>query len=126
MKIAILSPSFLPHVGGAEFVAHNLGQAWGQQGHEVQIVNWVSDEISHPEATYTTARFKLLRGAPRVGYHRFPFVQYTVRQLNTILDRFNPDFVAGHMGLSHRTIPCTGPPPTPIYPDLPWARSHPF
>jgi len=98
MKIAILSPSFLPHVGGAEFVAHNLGQAWGQQGHEVQIVNWVSDEISHPEATYTTARFNLLRGAPRVGYHRLPFVQYTVRQLNAIFDRFNPDFIAGHMG----------------------------
>ncbi|MCH2185204.1 glycosyltransferase family 4 protein, partial [Myxococcota bacterium] len=98
MKIAILSPSFLPHVGGAEFVAHNLGQAWGQLGHEVQIVNWVSDEVSHPEATYTTARFNLLRGAPRVGYHRLPFLQYTVRQLNEIFNRFNPDFIAGHMG----------------------------
>ncbi len=98
MKIAILSPSFLPHVGGAEFVAHNLGQAWGRQGHEVRIVNWVSDEVSHPEATYTTACFSLLRGAPRVGYHRFPFIQYTVRQINAIFDDFDPDFIAGHMG----------------------------
>ena len=98
MRIAILSPSFLPSVGGAEFVAHSLGQAWEQDGHEVRIFNWITDETTHPEATYSAARFTLLRGAPRVGYHRFPFSLYTVRQLNALFDEFEPHFIAGHMG----------------------------
>ncbi len=98
MRIALVSPSFLPDVGGAEFVAHNLAMAWGRQGHTVQVLNWVTDRPSHPDATYSVARFSLLRGAPRFGYHRFPFLGYTVRQLERAFSEFRPDFVSGHMG----------------------------
>lgn len=98
MRIALVSPSFLPDVGGAEFVTHNLAQTWGEQGHEVRVLNWVTDRATHPEATYTVRKFRLLRGAPRFGYHRFPFVQYTVREIERLLAEFEPDFVSGHMG----------------------------
>lgn len=98
MRIALVSPSFLPHVGGAEFVAHSLAMAWGRQGHEVRVLNWVSNRATHPEATYSVSQFSLLRGAPRFGYHRFPFLQYTVLQLERLFADFAPDFVSGHMG----------------------------
>ena len=98
MRIALVSPSFLPAVGGAEFVVHHLAQAWGEQGHTVRVMNWVADEPTQPGATYSVARFTILRGAPRVGYHRFPFGRYTVRQLDRLFADFEPDFVSGHMG----------------------------
>ncbi len=98
MRIALVSGSFLPDVGGAELVVHNLAQVWGAQGHEVRVINWVSDRPTHPEATYSVRRFRLLRGAPRFGYHRFPFLGYTVREIERLLAEFAPDFVSGHMG----------------------------
>lgn len=98
LRIALVSPSFLPDVGGAEFVVHNLALAWGRQGHEVRVLNWVTDEATHPDATYSVARFTLLRGAPRVGYHRFPFGRYTVRQIDRLLADFEPDFISAHQG----------------------------
>jgi len=81
-----------------ELVAHSLAVEWGKQGHEVLIVNWVTDEATHPEATYLVAKFDLLRGAPRFGYHRFPFSGYTRRRIEKILDDFEPDFISAHMG----------------------------
>lgn len=98
MKIAVLCPSFLPSVGGMEFVVHSLAVEWGKQGHEVLVVNLVSDEPTHPEANYGVARFKTLRGAPRFGFHRFPFSGYTRRSIDRILRRFEPDFISAHMG----------------------------
>ena len=98
MKIALLSPSFLPTVGGMEFVAHSLAMEWGKQGHEVLVLNWITDEATHPDASYAVARFDLLRGAPRFGYHRFPFSGYTRRSIEKILKRFEPDFISAHMG----------------------------
>ncbi len=98
MRIALATPSFLPAVGGAEFVVHCLAMEWRRQGHDVRVFNWVSGEATHPEATYEVRRFRLLRGAPRFGYHRFPFGGYTVRDLNRQLREFAPDFISGHMG----------------------------
>lgn len=98
MRIAVLSPSFLPAVGGMEFVAHSLAVEWRKQGHEVLVVNCVTDEATHPDATYSVAKFDLLRGAPRFGYHRFPFSGYTRRRIEKILDGFKPDFISAHMG----------------------------
>ena len=84
MKIAVLTPSFLPSVGGMEFVVHSLAVEWGKQGHEVLVVNMVSDVATHPDANYAVARFENLRGAPRFGYHRFPFSGYTRRSIEEI------------------------------------------
>lgn len=98
MRIAVVIPSFLPAVGGAEFVAHYLAVEWGKQGHEVRVFNWSSDEATHPDANYGVAKFRLLRGAPRFGYHRFPFSWYTRRDLGRLLDAFDPHLVFGHMG----------------------------
>lgn len=98
MRIALVSNSFLPDVGGAELVVHELAQAWGRQGHEVRVLNWVTDEATHPQATYSVRRYRPLRGAPRFGYHRFPFFGYTARQIARLLREFAPDFVSGHMG----------------------------
>ena len=98
MKIAVVCPSFLPSVGGMEFVVHSLAVEWGKQGHEVLVVNLVSDEPTHPDANYQVARFKTLRGAPRFGFHRFPFSGYTRRSIDRILRDFKPDFISAHMG----------------------------
>ena len=97
MRITLVSPSFLPATGGAEFVVHNLAQAWGRQGHEVRVLNWVGGEATHDEATYTVARFRLLRGAPRVGYHRFPWGLYSRGDIARQLRDFKPDFISAHM-----------------------------
>ena len=98
MKIAIVCPSFLPSVGGMEFVAHSLAMEWRKQEHEVLVLNCVTDRVTHPEATYAVARFDLLRGASRVGFHRFPFSWYTRRSIDGILRKFEPDFISAHMG----------------------------
>ena len=98
MKIAVLTPSFLPAVGGMEFVVHSLAVEWGKQGHEVLVVNLVSDEATHPDANYSVARFTHPRGAPRFGYHRFPFSGATRRSIEKILKAFEPDFISAHMG----------------------------
>jgi len=93
-----------------EFVVHSLAVEWGKQGHEVLVVNWSSDQATHPDANYSVSKFDLLRGAPRFGYHRFPFSGYTRRAIERILNDFNPDFISAHMA----------------YPTAHWlARMHP-
>jgi len=97
MRIALVSPSFLPATGGAEIVVHNLALEWGKQGHEVRVFNWLSGDVTHPDATYSVRKFDLLRGAPKVGYHRFPWGWYTRRQLARQLSEFAPDCMSVHM-----------------------------
>ncbi len=97
MRIALISPSFLPSTGGAEFVVHNLALEWGKQGHQVCVFNWSTADVTHPEANYAVSRFKLLRGAPRFGYHRFPWGGYTKRDIRRQLDTFGPDCISAHM-----------------------------
>ncbi|MCS5636266.1 MAG: glycosyltransferase family 4 protein [Myxococcota bacterium] len=98
MRVALVSPSFLPTTGGAEFVVHNLAMEWGCQGHEVRVFNWLTDEAAHADATYAVSRFRVLRGAPRVGYHRFPWGWYTRRDLAAQLRDYAPDCISAHMG----------------------------
>ncbi len=98
MRIALISSSFLPAVGGAELVVHNLAMEWGRQGHEVCVFNWSSDRPAHPDASYGVQKFALLRSAPRFGYHRFPWGRYTSASLSRLLNAFAPDFISAHMG----------------------------
>lgn len=97
MRIAIVSPSFLPQVGGAEFVAHHLATQWCRQGHEVCVLNCLTAERAAPDACYTVRRFGLLRGCTWAGHHRFPFRWWAVRGIERLLDEFRPDLVSAHM-----------------------------
>jgi glycosyltransferase involved in cell wall biosynthesis len=97
MRIALVSPSFLPSTGGAEFVVHNLALEWGKQGHEVRVFNWSTADATHPEANYSVSQFKLLRGAARFGYHQFPWGAYTRRTIRQQLNDFGPDCISAHM-----------------------------
>jgi glycosyltransferase involved in cell wall biosynthesis len=98
MKIALVTLSCLPQIGGAEFVIHELAQQWSRQGHEVCVMNALTDEATHANGQYSVKRFRLLRGSTRLGYHRFIFRQYAVRNLSRLLDKVQPDFISAHFG----------------------------
>ena len=40
MKIALLASTFLPRVGGAEIVVHNLAMGLQERGHQVTVITW--------------------------------------------------------------------------------------
>ena len=40
MKIALLASTFLPRVGGAEMVVHNLAMGLQERGHDVTVITW--------------------------------------------------------------------------------------
>ena len=40
--------------------------------------------------------FSLMRGSTRLGYHRFPFLYYAIREVEKLLKEFQPDFISGH------------------------------
>ncbi|MBU0638912.1 MAG: glycosyltransferase family 4 protein [Planctomycetes bacterium] len=98
MKIALVCQTFLPCIGGAEFVMHHLGQQWCRQGHDVRIINGRSNEVTQPGATYSVRKFTLLRGSTRFGYHRFPFLGRGIRSVKRLLDEYEPDFTSVHFG----------------------------
>ena len=97
MRIALVVPSFLPQVGGAEFVVHHLACQWTRQWHQVLVLNCLSDKVTEPGADYAVRKFTLLRGATRFGYHRFPFAWHARKKLQRLLYAFNPDFISAHM-----------------------------
>jgi glycosyltransferase involved in cell wall biosynthesis len=99
MKIALVTTSFLPVVGGAEFVVHHLANNWVAQGHDVWVFNAFHKKVSHKTAAYQVGKYLIPRGATRFGYHRFPWHWATCRSLKRALDRFQPEFISGHFGL---------------------------
>lgn len=99
MRIALVTNTFLPLTGGGEFVVHHLGNQWRMQGHDVCVFNSLTAEVAHPEALYKVMRYKVMRGATRFGYHRFPWVNVSTRSLNRQINNFNPDFVSGHFSI---------------------------
>jgi len=98
MRIALITTSFLPHVGGAEFVVHHLARNWSRQGHEVCVFNAVTAEATHADGEYVVRKFKVLRGGYRFGHHRFPFASYGARQMARLLVDYRPDFISAHFG----------------------------
>ncbi len=109
-----MTPTFLPQVGGVEFVAHHLAVEWSRQGHEVAVFNCAADAPPSPDCPYSVRRLGLLRGATRFGYHRFPFKGYSVSRLRALLSEFRPDFISAQMiyptavwlaGI-RRSVPC--------------------
>ena len=99
MRIALVTSSFLPIIGGAEMVVHHLGTQWCLQGHEVCVINSISDKATHPQARYAVWKYNILKGSSYIlGPHRFPFRWYAARKLNGLLKEFNPDFISAHFG----------------------------
>lgn len=98
MRIALVCQTFFPQVGGAEFVMHHLACQWHRQGHDVVVLNGVSEETTRAEGRYTVRRFKLLRGATRFGYHRFPFLWHGVHAVGRLVRDVRPDFISAHFG----------------------------
>lgn len=99
MKIALVTHSFLPQVGGGEYVVHYLANTWSSQGHEVQVLNATSRAPTHPAAKYTARKYLVARGATRFGYHRFPWRQISCFTLGRHLRKFAPDVISAHFGL---------------------------
>lgn len=98
MKIAVVTSSFLPQIGGAEFVVHNLANQWAIQGHEVCVINCISDAPMFDDVKYSLKKYNILRGSTRFGYHRFPFSGYAEKVLRRAIDEFDPDFISAHFG----------------------------
>lgn len=98
MRIALITTSFLPKIGGAEFVVHHLAQQWCRQGHEVCVINGTSAEATQPDARYSVRKYSSLRGTSRFGYHRFPFSWYATRQVRRALEEYRPEFISAHFG----------------------------
>jgi glycosyltransferase involved in cell wall biosynthesis len=96
VKIALVTASFLPQIGGAEYAIHYLANAWSRQGHEVWVINPNTDVPTHPDALYKTLKYTSLRGTTRYGYHKFPFCQYAVWGIKKCLDKVRPEYISGH------------------------------
>lgn len=115
MKILVITPSFLPVVGGLEFAVHYLSHEWGLQGHTVVVANTVSDAVSIEGSAYQVKKIKLVRGGDRFGWHRFPFNAFVEYQLRKIINTVKPDFISAHFA-----YPC-GIWMADISPHIPWA-----
>ena len=98
MKIALVTNSFLPHIGGAEYVIHHLARTWGLAGHEVTVITVAPGAEPEQGIPYSVKTFRLLRGSSRLGYHRFPFLRLAVRSLSGLLESYRPDFISAHFG----------------------------
>jgi len=96
MKIALVTESFLPNLGGAEFVVHHLADQWVAQGHEVCVFNTHVAQAAHPDARYLVRRFAVWRGAERFGHHRFPWLRASTQSLDRALREFRPEFISAH------------------------------
>jgi glycosyltransferase involved in cell wall biosynthesis len=98
MRILLITTSFLPRVGGAEFVVHHLAQEWCRQGHEVRVINAVTSDVPQSDALYSVRRFRMLRGSTRFGAHRLPYAWHGSRQLWRAIDAYRPDAISAHFG----------------------------
>lgn len=98
MRIALVTSSFLPKIGGAEFVVHHLATQWSLQGHTVVVINSESNEATYSEGLYSVRKYLVVRGATRFGYHRFPWRLLAIRSLGAAINAFKPDYVSAHFG----------------------------
>jgi glycosyltransferase involved in cell wall biosynthesis len=99
LRIALVTTSFLPTVGGAELVVHHLAKGWSQSGHEVKVFceeNQVAPQSG--DSGYTVQTYPLMRGTYRFGPHRFPFRQYNTWSLSRKLIDFAPEMISAHFG----------------------------
>ena len=98
MKIALVTFTFLPEMGGAEFVVHHLADQWSKQGHEVCVMHHATKESVLYDVKYSVIQYKVMRGSTRFGYHRFLIGWHAQRQLARLLRQFKPGFISAHFG----------------------------
>lgn len=97
MKIAVVTTSFLPNVGGAEHAVHHLATCWGRAGHRVTVVHGAgADAPTSPD--YATSRYRIPRGAHRLGPHRAPFAALAARRIGSRIRACAPERIAVHFG----------------------------
>lgn len=96
MRLVLLSDTFYPNVGGAELVVHQLACTWAQQGHAVTVLTCSGDQSVTPGSPYRVVRLPFLKGSTRYGFHRTPFLQYSLLHLQPLLDALQPELVSAH------------------------------
>ena len=96
MRILVLTPSFLPTIGGLQMGVHYLSREWRSMGHEVLVANMSAGRPTHPEANYAVTRLRPLRGGYRFGWHRLPWRWWMQRQLARTIREFAPDVISAH------------------------------
>lgn len=114
MKILVITPSFLPKIGGLEMAVHNLSLNWTKMGHQVCVANMISDCAAHPEADYEVRKIRVLRGGDRFGWHHFPWNRWMSKEIDRVIQDFNPDMISAHFA-----YPC-GIWLAGVSPDIPW------
>lgn len=67
MKIAILSSTFFPRMGGAEITMHNLATALTHAGHAVHLIVPGSSKLSEFKPEYTFTPLVIPKGSVRLG-----------------------------------------------------------
>ena len=96
MRIALVTISFLPKVGGLEQVVHSLASEWCAQGHEVCVFNAITDQLPSHDTAYKIQKFNIPRSYLRLPPH-WPLFRILVKQsLGHSLKAFSPDFVSVH------------------------------
>jgi glycosyltransferase involved in cell wall biosynthesis len=98
MRIALVTQSFLPRIGGMEFVIHNLACQWHQQGHEVCIFNTVTEQGPAENPGYQVKKYPLPKTFFRLPPHWQPFCTMVGRSLGAQLEQFRPQFISAHSG----------------------------
>jgi len=96
MKILIYTSAFLPQIGGAELVVHNLAEGLVEEGHEVMVATFWSGG-KDPISKYALKRLRSFRGSGRLGLRA---CARRWRLLKLIRD-WRPDVIHAHF-----SIPC--------------------
>ena len=96
-KILLITSSFLPKKGGAEFAVHSLANHFSLLGNDVVVLNNVSD-VPENNAKYYVKKYNVFRGSSRFGHHRFPFFIINRINLKNIITKTNPDIIMAHFG----------------------------
>ena len=89
MNICIFGNSFLPAVGGKEYVMHNLGNALVELGHNVVIIaKRVSWHASDEKRNYQLRLYSVpIKGSGKCGLDLFSAILAVTRQNSKTKDR---------------------------------------
>lgn len=100
MKIVLITTTFLPIIGGVQYVVHNLAIQWHKQGHDVYVLNTVTDQIMDSQYGYYVRKYSYLPGSSflGLGLHQFPYCHYTALKIQKLCKKINPDFISAHFG----------------------------
>jgi glycosyltransferase involved in cell wall biosynthesis len=95
MKVLMITKSFLPKKGGAQFAVHHLANRFVSFGHHVTVLNSTTNEVQ-ADAIYGVQRYSILAGSTRLGYHRLPGFLVNRHRLARRIAALGPDAVMVH------------------------------